>query len=197
MIFKPFAAVLNRTLEKDSHALPLTDSDQTRLLAQLPEGEETLLVVRDGLYTEEIRVANSEGYPLITERGVGETEARKFPRGSCLSFEVTLSVLREEICNYDCCADGDCGCEAVAAAGMVLPQAAAGQAWEGSVIFKGDLPMVMGADGLPAWMEAEIGPNYLRLHGTPSGVGVYNIAVAASNCSGSQVAVQNGVVRVE
>jgi hypothetical protein len=128
---------------------------------------------------------------------VGETEPRKFPRGSCLCFEVTLSVVREEICHYDCCAEGDCACQVVEAAGMVLPPATAGQPWEGSVIFKGDLPMVMGAGALPAWMQAETGPNYLRLYGTPSGIGVYSIAVAASNCAGSAVVVQNGVVRVD
>jgi hypothetical protein len=181
MLFKPFTAVLNRTLEKDSYALPLSEENETRLLAQLPEGEETLLVIRDGLYSEEIRVVSDSGYIRIAERGVGETEPRKFPRGSCLCFEVTLSVVREEICHYDCCAEGDCACLPAEAAGRVLPPATAGQPWEGSVIFKGDLPMVMGAGALPAWMQAETGPNYLRLYGTPSGIGVYSIAVAASN----------------
>jgi hypothetical protein len=90
---------LNRHLEKDSYALPLSEDNETRLLAQFPEGEETLLVIRDGLYSEEIRVLSEGGYIRIAERGVGQTEPRKFPRGSCLCFEVTLSVLREEICS--------------------------------------------------------------------------------------------------
>jgi hypothetical protein len=103
MILKPFTAILTHSLDKTEYSLPISSGDLDRLKAQLPPGETTLLVLIDDVYTEEIIVGNSGGQIGIVERGVGETVARKFPRGSAVCFVVTVSVVQYLICNYECC----------------------------------------------------------------------------------------------
>jgi hypothetical protein len=194
MILKPYSAVLKGSLPEDGFSLPLDAGDLARLGALIPEDEQMLLVLKDDLYREEILVGNVGYGPLILARGQGETTARRFPKGTCLSFEVTLSVVRWEICHYDCCAEAPCPGEPVAAAGLVLPPAQVGSPWEGTAIFSGTQPITIGAQGLPPWMTAETGPNYLRLSGTPDAAGVWQLSFAAANLAGSQLAIQTGTV---
>ena len=191
MILKPFAAHLSRTLEKTDATLPLSEAGLAWFLSLVPEGETLPLVINDGLTYEEVLATNSAGH-ITLERGRGETEARKFPRGACARFEVTLSVVRHEICNYDCCPAGDCA-EPPAVAGTLLPAGMAGTPWEGAVIFTGTLPLTLAATGLPPWCQAEAGPNFLKLSGTPDGAGSWNVSVAAS---GYGVVVAQGVIEV-
>ena len=93
MIYEDYTAILNGVLEKDAFDLPLASGDRDRLLALLPDDETIILVIRDGVWKEEVLVKNECGHVLLAERKM----ARRFPKGACLSFEVTLSVVRAVI----------------------------------------------------------------------------------------------------
>lgn len=189
MILIPFSATLNNVLIPESGHLPLSVDDTTRLLSIVPEKEEMLLTLNDGLYTEWIRVENQCGV-IVIERGYDNSTAHRFPRGTCVKFETSLPVIKWLICNHDCCADEDCPCVAAESAGTVFPEAKINYPWEGTAVFKGDTPITFGVTGMPAWMSAEHGANYIRFSGTPAGIGTFNISIAATNCSGKYVAVQ-------
>jgi len=195
MILIPFSATLNDTLTKDSGFLPLRDNDRNRLLSIIPENDEMFLTIKDGLHTEWIRAENQCGTIVLT-RGIAGSEARKFPRGSCVLFETSLPLIQWLICNYDCCVDMDCPCIEIENAGVVFPAARVNYPWEGSAIFKGDLPITFGITGMPSWMTAEQGANYVRLYGTPNGAGTYTISIAGTNCSGKYVAIQSAELEV-
>jgi hypothetical protein len=185
MILKPFTAVLVRSLDKESHALPLCEEDRTRLLAQLPPDESALLVLRDDVYTEEIEVENTCGQLVIKARGLGSTEARKFPRGSVLCFEVTVSVVQHLICSYDCCAEEPCPAEPVTVAAFYAEDGQTGRPWTGLAVFSGSTPMQLAVSQLPGWMTAEIGENSIRLTGTPTGLETVQLSVAGTNAAGT------------
>lgn len=190
MILTPISFVLNNVLEADDKYLPITMPDLTRLLAHIPEGEDTYLTIKDGLYTEYLRVENQCGTILI-ERGAGGTAPRRFPRGSCVFFEMSLPVVQWLICNYDCCA-GDCPCDLVRAMGGLMPPIAPGKPWKGTAVFAGDLPMNFGVTGLPNWIQASSMGNTVTLEGVvPETIaGTFTIAVTATNCQGQGVATQ-------
>jgi hypothetical protein len=161
----------------------------TRLLSLIPDGETSLLVLRDNLYVEEIEVQNIDGVITIKTRGLDETEARRFPRGTCLSFDVTLSVVKHLVCNYDCCADSPCQIDPVTVTGVHLPQATVGQNWSGLIIFGGTPPLLLAPGvGLPSWTQAEVGENYIKFSGTPTVAGSVSVTVAGTNATRTLVA---------
>jgi hypothetical protein len=188
-----FAAQLSASLEKDARALPLTPADTDKLKALVREDDYTYLVLREPTGSEIIKVEHTCGGLLIT-RGEDHTEPRKFPRGTCVRFEMTPAVVKDMICTVDCCS-GECECNAVAAAGITLPAAKVGVPWSGTAVFTGDTPMELAVVGQPAWVTVGVGANYLRLEGTPTGKGSFSIAVTATNCSGS-LAIQQGVLTI-
>lgn len=195
MIFKSFIAQLSDNLLVDDLYLPLTTRDTARLIGILPEDEEMYLTISDGLYTEWVLARNLCGV-IVLDRGVEGSEPHKFPKGSCIFFEASIPVIKWLICNYDCCADNECPCDPVTNDGMILPSAMSNVPWEGTAIFKGDTPMVMGVTGMPSWMHAEQGANHIRFYGTPTADGTYNIVASATNCSGTGIATQQGTVTV-
>ncbi|CDL87031.1 hypothetical protein XCR1_830006 [Xenorhabdus cabanillasii JM26] len=69
----------------------------------LPETE-TYLIIRDPTGVENIKVDNRCNALFITRSQDG-TEPRNFPRGSYVRFEMMPVVVKDLICNYDCCAD--------------------------------------------------------------------------------------------
>ena len=91
MILKPISLALADVLSKDSVYLPLTAQHKARLLEHVPAGEETILTITDSVNTEYVRVKNQQGQ-ITLERGV-ESEAHKFPKGSCVYFEVSVPVV--------------------------------------------------------------------------------------------------------
>jgi hypothetical protein len=190
MILKPFSAELVRSLDKDDFSLPVSEAARTRLLSILPPGETTLLTLRDDLYAEEIEVENACGEAVIKRRGLGETEVRKFPRGSGLCFEVTVSVVQHLICSYDCCGDGPCPAAPVTVTTLTLPGGKVGQPWTGLAVFGGSAPMQLAVTELPGWVSAEAGENYIRLTGTPPGAGTFGVAVTGTNETGTTAAAQ-------
>lgn len=196
MILKPFSATLNNTLTSDSGFLPLSENDTNRLLSILPEEEEMLLTITDGLYLEWIKAENQCG-TIVIERGIRGSTPRRFPRGTCVKFDTSLPVVEWLICNHDCCADEECPCTAVANAGIIFPDARIGYPWQGSAVFNGSLPITFGITGMPSWMQAEQGANFIRFHGTPRGAGDFDVGIAATNCSGKYAAVQIATVKVD
>jgi len=195
MIIKPFSAFLSQPINADSGHLPLTEADENRLKALVPEGEEILLTLKDDLYYEYIRVTNTCD-SLLVERGQSESIARKFPRGTCVFFENSIAVTEWLICNFDCCA-GDCPCEGVTAAGVVFPAGKTGVPYMATAVFKGSLPMTLGVSGHPSWAVAETGANYIKLSGTPTGTGNYNVSISATNCSGKDLSMQSAQIIIE
>lgn len=195
MILKPFSATLNNTLTKDSGYLPLSVDDTNRLLSILPEEEEMILTLTDGLRLEWVRAENQCGV-IVIERGYGGSEPRRFARGTCVKFETSLPVIQWLICNYDCCENETCPCVAVDNAGIIFPAAVVGYPWQGSAVFNGDQPITFGITGMPSWMQAEWGSSFVRLYGTPMGSGNFTIAISATNCSGRFNTIQIGTVSV-
>lgn len=188
-----FAASLNARLDKGDRQLPLSSSDESKLMAAVPDEGYTYLVLRDPTGAEIIKVENTCNTLLVT-RGEDGTDPRNFPRGSCVRFEMVPAVVKDLICTYDCC-DGDCPCVAVAAAGIALPAAKSGASWSGSAVFTGDTPMTIAVQGAPSWVKVEVGANFVNFSGVASGSGSFSISVAATNCDG-HVAVQNGTLTV-
>lgn len=183
MILKPVSFVLNGVLEKNDTYLPLSQVDMNRLLAHVPDGEETILTIQDNLYTEWVHVYNDCGTVLL-ERGLGGSEPRKFPRGTCVFFEMSLPLVQWLICNYDCCEDDDCDCEAVTLESHTLPAGIVNQLWDGRMAFVGTLPINIKITP-PSWATAEVLNGEVFLTGTPDKAGIYQVGYSATNCRGS------------
>lgn len=194
MIFAYYRATTTTTLPANSAELPVSSADLTTLLSIIPEGETMALILDDKIHTEEVLAENQCGQ-IVLARGQGGTIPMTFPRGTCVKSELTLTYLRYEICNYDCC-EGDCPCVPAAAAGFTIAPAIVGVPWVGQAVFTGDTPMGIGVTGMPSWMTATPEANYVVLSGTPTGAGTWTISVAATNCSGSTPAVQSAVLTV-
>lgn len=188
-----FAATLNARLDAGDLTLPLSTNDEARLRAAIPADDYTWLVLREPTGTEIIKVTNTCD-TLLLSRGEDDTDARNFPRGTCVRFEMVPAIVKDLICNYNCC-EGDCPCVAVEAAGINLPAAVSGASWSGSAVFTGDTPMTIAVEGAPSWVRVEVGANYVNFSGVASGSGSFTIAVAATNCDGA-VAVQTGTLAV-
>jgi hypothetical protein len=153
------------------------------LLALLPEDEQIPLTLRDGTRYEEILVSAESDLLFINERGVDGTEAHKFPCGTRVTYEVTRTVVKDYVCHYDCCVNDPCPAEPVNCEAVLLPEGYVGIPWQGSAIFSGSGPMVLAAEGLPTWMAAEVGANYIQLHGTPTEAGNVSLTVVGVNAA--------------
>lgn len=193
MILKPISLSLSDRLDAGDTYLPLTAADLAKLTAIVPSGESIYLTITDDLNKEYVLATSNAGTVTI-ERGVDST-ATTFPRGSCVFFENSVPVTKYLVCNYECCS-GECPVEAVKSAGFVLPQAVVGDAYEGSFVFSGGLPMTFGITGLPAWATASYAGSYVKISGTPTAKGSYAISVSACNDQGANVAVQQGTITV-
>lgn len=184
MILKPVNLTLAAVMEADDKYFPLNASDMARLVEHIPDGDETILTIHDDLYTEWVRVENQCG-TLVVHRAQGGSTARKFPRGACVFFETSLPVIQWLICNYDCCAEGECVQTPVSVAQSSVSAAVVGQPWEGRVRFSGSTPINFSVDGMPGWMSAEIEDQRVILSGTAPASGTATVSIAASNCQGS------------
>lgn len=188
IILKPISLSLSGILYPDDVYLPLHREDHAKLMALIPNDEDGIyLTISDDLNKEYVLAFNQRG-TIVLARGV-DSEPRKFPRGSCVFFENSIPVTKWLVCNHNCC-DGDCPVDGVKPAGGVLPTATVGNAWEGTVVFSGDLPMAFGITGLPSWCRAEHEGNFVKLSGIPVASGSFSIAVSACNNRGRDVAVQ-------
>jgi hypothetical protein len=194
MILKPFSSYLSAKIGAGDTYLALSTDELARLKTLVPAGEEIILTLSDGLHREYITVKNANG-TLVATRGV-DSDSYAFPKGTCVFFENSVPVTKWIVCNYQCC-EGDCPIDAVKSQGAVLPEGKVNNAWKGSAVFSGDLPMVIGVTGLPAWCKAEQQGNYLYLSGTPTAVGTYHISIAACNDLGRSIAIQSGDIEIK
>lgn len=192
MKYDPLSLHLADALEAADVYLPLDTKDTAKLKEYLPDGEQVYLTITDGTWKEYVLAENKAG-TVVLKRGV-DSEARKFPRGSCVVAELSIPLVKWLICNYECC-DGDCPVDAVAAAGAVIPNGTVGNSWEGFFVFSGTLPIAVGVTGAPSWMSTESGPNYVRMHGTPTAAGTFTVSAAGTN-QGGNVVVQQGTFTV-
>ncbi len=186
-----FSAVLAKNLQPSDVHLPVGTTARADLLALLSEPDAfTLMAIRGDTQYEVVKVRNVDG-ELVLERGAGNTTPVSHHCGSCLISITPLmaEAMKEFICNYNCC-EGDCECEGVAFAGAVLPQGYVNLPWEGAVVFTGNLPITIVANGLPSWMKAESRNNMLMLSGTPHFAGENQFSVAATNCNGANIVSQ-------
>ena len=95
------AAGFNRT----DVTLVLDEQTRARLQQVLQPGDRTYAILESPTARESIRIIANNGM-FDTVRGLDNTEPANFPRGSCIKFEVTPSLIIDMICNYECC-EGD------------------------------------------------------------------------------------------
>lgn len=107
-----YSTVLNDKLNAKDGLLPIDDA---KILAETLDSDHTYLTINDGTGAEIVK-AYSFGNEVKIERGQGGTEAKTFPMGACVKWEVTKAGIEETICNADFkCSeklkvDGDCCC---------------------------------------------------------------------------------------
>lgn len=185
-----FFACCRATVETDAVTLPLSD-EKLAEISKLLEAEDayTFAAIRSESTYETVKLYLSAG-SLVMDRAQEGTTAVKHPCGAfvCLPSPTTVAAIKALICEYDCCEDHDCECQAVTFSGSFLPKATLNTEWEGAVVFTGEQPMVFGLDNQPHWMSATTQGNVIKLSGTPDSRGMYSFSVAASNCNGTKVA---------
>lgn len=178
-----FRTTLNNKMLNTDVVLPLTSADTALLTSLISDGDYTFLTLREPTGVEIIKVENSCSSLTVTRAQDGTT-ARTFPKGSCVACEITPAMIKDLICNYNCC-DGECPCNAVTAAGFTAPDGTLNVPYSASFVFSGDVPMTLAVNGnLPAWVTVTTGTNYVTFTGTPNVVGNITLAVSATNCSG-------------
>ncbi|WP_439242504.1 hypothetical protein [Lonepinella sp. BR2474] len=103
-----YSTSLNAKLSSTDRILPIDDA---KTLSQTLDADHSYLVINDGTGAEIVKVI-SFGHQVKIERGQDGTEAKTFPSGSCVKWEVTKQGMTETVCNSDfkCCDLDDCGC---------------------------------------------------------------------------------------
>ena len=99
-----YSGSLTEVMLADDSVIPLSNP-QVVLDRLTSDGDWTTLLVQDTVGYEVIRAKNFRG-DLVIDRGLSGTTPKKFPVGSCVSFVMTLDLLKEFICTTDCCEDG-------------------------------------------------------------------------------------------
>lgn len=189
-----FRTTLNNKFLATDTVLPLTATDAAWLVSLIPDGDYTFLTLREPTGVEIVKVDNMCA-TLVVTRAQDGTTARTFPKSSCVSCEITPTVVKDIVCNYDCC-DGPCPCTAVTAAGFTAPGGTVNVPYSATFVFSGDLPMQLAVNGnIPAWMTVTTGVNYVTFTGTPNVVGTVPLSVAATNCGG-EIVTQSATVTI-
>ena len=103
-----YSTSLSAKLGTQDRLLPITDAKE---LSQKLDTEHSYLVINDGTGAEIVKVI-SFGEQVKIERGQDGTEAKAFPAGSCVKWEVTKIGMTETVCDSDfkCCDLDECGC---------------------------------------------------------------------------------------
>lgn len=187
-----FATYLTDRLEPEGTDLPICNSAVADLLALMPDEDDYIyLALKGDSHYEVVRAYNAGGTILI-ERAQEGTTAVLHHYGTCVSAVSPLvaAVMKDLICNYTCCEE-ECPCDPVAFGGASLPDLQEGVAWEGAVVFSGDLPMTIGISNAPGWMEATTSNNIIKLSGTPTSSEAVHFSVAATNCNGTHIVTES------
>ncbi len=102
-----YSTSLNAKLSSTDGLLPIDDA---ATLATKLDADHTYLVINDGTGAEIVK-AIAFGNQVKIERGKDGTEAKTFPAGSCVKWEVTKQGMTETVCNSDfSCCDFDENC---------------------------------------------------------------------------------------
>lgn len=188
-----FSAGLTQALEADAVALPVSSGALADLVKLLEEdGSYTFASIKSDSTFETVRLYLSSD-TLVMDRGQAGTSAVKHPCGSlvCLVSPTVVAAVKALICEYDCCEDTDCVCEAVAYAGAALPAATVDSEWEGHVLFSGAQPITLAVSDAPSWMTVTVEGGVVTLAGTPTESGTFTFLLGAANCNGTNVVVQS------
>lgn len=105
-----YKTALSEKLTATDRLLPITNA---RELAEMLGEDHTYLVINDGTGAEIVE-AYAFGKEVKIERGKDGTQAKTFPSGACVKWEVTKQGMTETVCNSDfsCCDfDEECGCK--------------------------------------------------------------------------------------
>lgn len=184
-----FEAATAWTIDPEDTYIQFPKNAEADLLSILSkDGEYMYLAVQDHRKYEVVKVTR-DGADLLYERGVAGTKAARFAAGVCVSgiSPIAVQVMKDLICSYSCCEDGDCECDPVAVGGSSLPDGVVGKPWSGAVAFTGDAPITVTVNSTPSWMTAVVEGNMVHLSGTPSVAGVQYFSVAAANCGGRSI----------
>ncbi len=184
-----FEATTVWTISPEDTYIQFSKPAETDLLSILSkDGEYMYLAVQDHRKYEVVKVTR-DGASLLYERGVAGTKAARFAAGVCVSgiSPLAVQIMKDLICSYDCCEDGDCECEPVFVGGSSLPDGVVGKPWSGAVAFGGASPITVTVNNTPSWMSAVVEGNVIHLSGTPSVTGVQYFSVAAANCGGRSI----------
>ena len=184
------AYIVDALLPGDVH-IPLSAAAEADLKALLAsEGSYVYLTIRDELNAETVKCSLSAG-TLVLERGLEGTEAVKHPYGSCVSTvsPTVMAVVKDLICHYDCCEDGDCTAVPVSFGVPTAPAGTAGTPWLGSVDVGGSDPVTLDASAAPSWMTVRrAGRNTVLMSGTPPSPGSVSFSLYAVNLNGTETA---------
>lgn len=193
-----FSAFTTDRLEANDRYLPLSDSAKADLLAALPNPEDYMyLTLKGDVHLETVRVRNDSG-TLIIDRGLEGTEPVLHHAFTCVSAisPTVVATIKDLICNYQCCEDG-CECQpATYKGGMEYAGGTVGQRYHASFAFAGSLPMNMQVSGLPSWAEAVQTQNSISVTGTPTQAGNYPFTIAVTNCSGTELVMQQVTITI-
>lgn len=97
-----FISNLTAKLADTDTDLPIHEQHLALLRQRLGKDGYTYLQIKDGVFTEIIKVAMN-GDKLLVTRGLEVTEAKTFPIGSCVQHVLTASAVRDIVCQMDCC----------------------------------------------------------------------------------------------
>lgn len=184
-----FGAALNQSMQKDETTLPVGNAAYADLVALLSkEGDYTYASLKSESTYETVKLSVVAG-TLVVERAQEGTEAVKHPCGTmvCLVSPTTVAAIKALICEYDCCKDDDCPCDAVTLGGIWTPDGTVNHKWTGAVVFSGAQPITISLLDTPSWIEATVEGNVLTMTGTPTEANTYQFTVVAANCNGNSV----------
>lgn len=192
MVTEFFSAYLTAVLEENGKYISLTSEATADLASMLKaSGSYIYLTLRDDANIETVRAHLEQGL-LIVDRGLSDTEAVKHPVGTCVSSvsPTVVAVIKDLICNYNCCEDGDCPKTPVAFTTIYTPSGSTGTAYRGTVEFTGTDPVQVTVSGAPDWLTVTRTGTSLTLTGTPVSSGDVTFSIALTNMNGTQTAVK-------
>lgn len=192
MKYEYFSAFTSEAVSSTDKYLPLPKGAQTDLADIIKEdGSYIYLTLLDDANIETVKVTLVQGF-LVMERGLSGTKAVNHPVGTCVSSisPTVIAVIKDLICNYDCCEDGDCPKTPVQITDVYTPSAKVGSAFRGIISFTGSDPVQVTVSGAPDWLTIARSSDRLDLTGTPVSAGQVTFSVALSNLNGTKTAVQ-------
>lgn len=189
-----FAAYTTGRIEATDNYIPLSDAAIADLARLLKDPDSYVyLTIRTELTLETVKASLSANVVVI-ERGLAGTQRQVHMAGAtvCTVSPTMMAVMKDLICNYDCCADGNCQCIPPTLLGTVVNGGKLGQQYLLRMTVGGSQPCTMATpDGLPDWASAVYENGTIVVRGMPTAAGSFPVAFAVTNCNGTQVTALN------